>query len=307
MLRSLNSGVTGLMNHQVRMDVIGNNISNVNTVGYKNRRVTFEESFSQLVKGASRTESKAGGTNPMQIGLGVGVGSIDVITGQGHLSNTGRIFDLAIEGSAMFGVSDGNGVYYTRNGAFQLDSQGYIMLPTNGMVLQGKMADSHGNFPAGTAIGNLQIPLNQQAPAKETTEVSLGRNLNMDADAKGSISYTQQLLHHADGVRAEGVNSSNDTGRTETTLSSLHNSNGQSLGIKENDVITISWFDESSFVSGVSIPTERSFRVELFDSADFDLSTRNRIWNLDQLALAIQATINEGYTGPDPYTVSLDD
>jgi flagellar hook protein FlgE len=304
------------MNHQVRMDVIGNNISNVNTVGFKGRRVTFEESFSQLIKGASRTESKAGGTNPMQVGLGVGIGSIDMLTGQGGLNNTGRIFDLAIEGSAMFGVSDGKGTYYTRNGAFQLDSQGYIMLPTNGMVLQGRMADTYGNFPPGTAIGNLQIPMNQQAPAKQTSEVSLGRNLNADADAKGSVSHTQRLLHPADGYRAPapavGAHSANDIGRTETTLSSLFNSNGQSLGIKENDVLTITWYDQATIVSGVTRPIELPFRVERtpdFDPTDptgtYDPSS-GIVWNLQQLTMAIEAVLNADLpAGADPYEVTL--
>ncbi|MCL2283905.1 MAG: flagellar hook-basal body complex protein [Fibromonadales bacterium] len=301
MLRSLNSGVTGLINHQVRMDVIGNNISNVNTVGYKGRRVTFEESFNQLVKGASRTENKAGGTNPMQVGLGVSVGSIDVMTGQGNLQNTGRIFDLAIEGSAFFGVSDGEGTYYTKNGAFQLDSNGYIMLPTNGMVLQGRMADTYGNFPPGTAIGNLQIPMSQQSPAKETTEISLGRNLNAEADAKGNIVYSQKFLHPADGARAGGIGSThgdNDTGRTETSLISLHNSNGQHLGIQENDVLTISWYNQATIVPGVTTTTgEISVKIERMPSTDPFNPANGKVWNLEQLRQAIQYQLNNDKNG----------
>jgi len=306
MLRSLNSGVTGLMNHQVRMDVIGNNISNVNTTGFKGRRVTFEESFNQLMKGASRTESKAGGTNPMQVGLGVSVGSIDVMTGQGGLQNTGRVFDLAIEGNAFFGVSDGVGTFYTRNGAFQLDSQGYIILPTNGMVLQGRMADTHGNFPPGTAIGNLQIPLNQQAPAKETTEVNFGRNLNADADAKGSISYTQPLFHPADGARPGTQNGGyvagvshgiNDTGRAITTLSSLYNSNGQHLGIKQEDVLKISWYNQATIVSGITMPSyEASFKVG---------QEPGQIWSLEDLRAQIEAALNS--PGGTAYSVGLNE
>lgn len=308
MLRSLNSGVTGLMNHQVRMDVIGNNISNVNTTGFKGRRVTFEESFNQLMKGASRTESKAGGTNPMQVGLGVSVGSIDVMTGQGGLQNTGRVFDLAIEGNAFFGVSDGVGTFYTRNGAFQLDSQGYIILPTNGMVLQGRMADTQGIFPPGTAIGNLQIPLNQQAPAKETTEISFGRNLNADADAKGSISYTQPLFHPADGARPGTLNGGydpnlshgvNDTGREMTTLSSLFNSNGKHLGIKQNDILNISWYDQATIVSGITKP---SFEINLKVGQE-----NGQIWSLEDLRAQIEAAVNtvNGVPGTGNYTVTL--
>jgi flagellar hook-basal body protein len=297
MLRSLNSGVTGLMNHQTRMDVIGNNISNVNTVGYKGRRVTFEESFNQLIKGASRTESKAGGTNPMQVGLGVSVGSIDVMTGQGNLQNTGRIFDLAIEGNAFFGVSDGNGTYYTRNGAFQLDSEGYIILPTNGMVLQGRMADTFGNFPPGTAIGNLQIPMSQQAPAKETTEVNIGRNLNSEADAKGSVTYSQRMLHPADVARVAGSHTENDPGRETTALNALYNSKGQSLNIKENDSLTISWYNQASVTSGTPPFGELTIKVSEQKGPDTALGQPTTIWTIDDFKVAIRYAINHDKNG----------
>jgi len=306
MLRSLNSGVTGLMNHQVRMDVIGNNISNVNTVGYKGRRVTFEESFNQLMKGASRTESKAGGTNPMQVGLGVSVGSVDVMTGQGNLQNTGRIFDLAIEGNAFFGVSDGTGTFYTRNGAFQLDAEGYIILPTNGMVLQGKMADNYGNFAPGTSIGNVKIPMNEQAPARETTEVNLGRNLNSESDAKGSVVYSQRMLHPADLFRAERVNSDNDPGRATTNLNALFNSKGQSLNMKEDDIITISWFDQASVAPGTPATVELS--VKISEQPEFDLTTgaAKTVWTIDDFAASIEYALNHDKMGRQLYYEAKD-
>jgi len=307
MLRSLNSGVTGLMNHQVRMDVIGNNISNVNTVGYKGRRVTFEESFNQLVKGASRTESKAGGTNPMQIGLGVSVGSVDVMTGQGNLQNTGRIFDLAIEGNAFFGVSDGKGTYYTRNGAFQLDSEGYIILPTNGMVLQGKMADAMGNFPPGTAIGNVQIPMSQQAPAKETTEVNIGRNLNSDADAKGTVTYSQRMLHAADLARAAETNSLNDPGRETTNLNALYNSKGQSLNMKENDILTISWFDQASVTPGTQPTGELTVKISEIPGDPDGMGRLTTVWTIDDFAAAIQSALNTDRNGVPTGTAHIVD
>jgi flagellar hook protein FlgE len=283
------------------MDVIGNNISNVNTIGYKNRRLTFEEGFSQMMKGASRSASKAGGQNPMQVGLGTNVGSIDVIQGQGSLQSTGNIFDLAIEGNAFFGVSDGTGTYYTRNGGFRMDAEGYIILPTNGMVLQGKMADLQGQFPRGTAITNLQMPLHQQSPAKETSEVVIARNLDANADAKGTIIYSQPMLAPAIEMRADidvgsvypitytgttsisyagtgsiaagnyGVgsfyragetNSNQDMGHSATTLQSLYNSNGQSLNIKSDDILTVSFYVEDVIIPGITKPIEFKFKVQ---------------------------------------------
>jgi flagellar hook protein FlgE len=198
MVRSLYAAISGLRNHQVRLDVIGDNIANVNTTGYKAGRVTFEESMAQLLKGASRPPGFQGGTNPLQIGLGMDVGSIDTLTTQGNLESTGQITDLAIEGNSYFVVSNGTGDFYTRNGAFQFDSQGHMVLPTNGFILQGKMAAQDGTFPVGTAVGNITIPFSAQAPAKESTFVDYTGNLNSDSEALGTVLYTQTFYHRAD-------------------------------------------------------------------------------------------------------------
>lgn len=225
MLRSLYASISGLRNSQIRMDTIGNNIANVNTVGFKSSRVTFEESLSQMLQGASRGVDGGGGTNPMQVGLGMNVGSIDTRLSQGNLETTGLITDLSIEGKAYFAVSDGNGTYYTRNGAFQFDSKGQMVLPTNGMVLQGKLADVDGNFTSTSLIGNIRVPFNDQAPAKASTEVKFARNLDSDSMAKGSVLYTQKFLHHAQD---------NDL------VVGLSDHAGNDLGIQVGDVLTFS-------------------------------------------------------------------
>jgi flagellar hook protein FlgE len=320
MLRSLNSGVTGLMNHQTRMDVIGNNIANVNTLGFKSRRVTFEESFNQLVKGASRSKNSVGGTDPMQVGLGVAVGSIDIITGQGGLQNTGRIFDLAIEGNAFFGVSEGTGTFYTRNGAFKLDADGYITLPTNGMVLQGKMADNYGNFPPGTAVSNLKIPLHDQSPAKETTKISLGKNLDADSYAKGSLLYTSQFLHSVHSARPAGDHGLNDPGKDFTALKSLYNDEGVALGAKNQDVINISWYNQASFLPGSAPANNLSFRIAERTTPENPIVTTDvtgiigtnqvlEIYTLEDLAVAIETTLNYDSTGAlvNNFTVAIND
>ena len=123
MLRSLFAGVSGLRNHQVRMDVIGNNIANVNTVAFKAGRVTFKEGFAQLLQGASRPPGDQGGINPIQVGLGMQIGSIDQLYTQGNIETTGQSTDLAIQGDSLFVVRKGNQSYYTRSGNFQLDAR----------------------------------------------------------------------------------------------------------------------------------------------------------------------------------------
>ena len=175
MMRSLFSGVSGLKNHQVRMDVIGNNISNVNTMAFKAGRVTFKEGFAQVLQGASRPSGDRGGTNPRQVGLGMQVGSIDTVFNQGNLESTGVATDLAIQGDAFFVVSRGNERFYTRAGNFALDAEGRLVSATNGYAVQGRSAIS------GTlldAVGDIRLPTGQQTAAMETTEAIVGGNLN---------------------------------------------------------------------------------------------------------------------------------
>src|SRR3954470_2386367 len=108
MLRSLSSAVAGLRNQQTKMDVIGNNISNVNTVAFKSGRVTFKEGFAQLLSSASRPDASNGGTNAIQVGLGSQIGSVDTLFTQGSLESTGNNTDLAIQGDAFFMLKKGD-------------------------------------------------------------------------------------------------------------------------------------------------------------------------------------------------------
>ena len=127
MMRSLYSGVSGLKNHQTRMDVVGNNISNVNTTGFKSSRVTFSDTLSQTLSGASAPADGLGGTNPKQIGLGSATSAIDTLFTDGSVQSTGVNTDLCLSGNGLFIVKNGNSVYYTRNGNFKFDASGYYV------------------------------------------------------------------------------------------------------------------------------------------------------------------------------------
>ena len=124
MMRSLYSGVSGLKNHQVRMDVIGNNISNVNTHGFKTERVTFQDMISQELSAAMEPKENIGGVNPKQVGLGSLIAAIDKIMTQGSFQTTGKNTDVAISGEGFFVVKDGDKEFYTRAGAFNVDKNG---------------------------------------------------------------------------------------------------------------------------------------------------------------------------------------
>lgn len=137
MLRSMFSAVAGLQNHQSRMDVVGNNIANVNTPGFKTGRATFQEALNQNIRAASRPTDNRGGTNPMQVGLGMAMASVDTLHTQGSIQETGRPTDLAIDGTGFFVVEGPAGVnYYTRAGAFSWDQRGNLVTP-EGFFVQG--------------------------------------------------------------------------------------------------------------------------------------------------------------------------
>lgn len=178
MLRSLFAGVSGLRNNQVRMDVIGNNIANVNTVAFKAGRVTFKEGFAQLLQGASRPPGDQGGINPVQIGLGMQIGSIDQTFNQGNLETTGLNTDVAIQGDSFFVVRKGNQSFYTRAGNFQVDADGQLVSPANGFIVQGRMYD---NGIQQQGIQDIRLPFGQQVSAQPTSEVTLAGNLNASA------------------------------------------------------------------------------------------------------------------------------
>ena len=181
MMRSLYSGVSGLQNHQTRMDVIGNNISNVNTTGFKRGRVNFQDMISQQVGGAAKPTEELGGVNPKDVGLGMTIATIEQVFSQGNLQTTGVSTDVAIQGNGFFILKDGDESFYTRNGQFGLDSNGTLVNPANGQRVQGWMArDLNGEQIVQTAATptDLVVPVGSKDPAKATENVLFACNLN---------------------------------------------------------------------------------------------------------------------------------
>ncbi len=181
MMRSLYSGVSGLQNHQTRMDVIGNNISNVNTTGFKRGRVNFQDMISQQVAGAAKPTEELGGVNPKDVGLGMTISTIEQVFTQGNLQSTGVGTDVAIQGNGFFILKNGDESFYTRNGVFGRDRDGTLVNPANGMRVQGWMArDLNGEQIVQTAATptDLVIPVGSKDPAKATENVLFACNLN---------------------------------------------------------------------------------------------------------------------------------
>ena len=187
MFKSLYSGVSGLTANLTHLDVIGNNIANSNTVGFKSGRVTFNEMLTQTIRSASRPVSGGlGGTNPQQVGLGTQVGSIDTNFNQGNFQTTGKKTDLAIQGPGFFILSDGTSNVFTRAGIFGLDSENTLVNPSTGLRVQGVMADAEGVLGTGP-MTDIFIDPSLVVPASPSTSVRMMGNLDSASDARGTV------------------------------------------------------------------------------------------------------------------------
>ncbi len=235
MMASLFSGVSGLKNHQTKLNVIGNNIANINTIGFKGSRVNFQEALVQTTKGAGRPTSVSGGTNPIQLGLGMQVASIDTLFQQGGLETTGQITDLAIQGNGFFILGDNNNNrYYTRAGAFGFDANSNLVDPATGLYVMGKMADSSGEISSLATIGSITLPFGQQDPARATEMVTLANNLDSSAtDSVASlINAGASNVQTASGTAADGVGGTHSVTITGSqALNSTYTSAAAGLGL----------------------------------------------------------------------------
>ncbi len=195
MIQSMFSGASGLRAHQTQMDVIGDNIANINTVGFKSSRAEFKQTLSDTLRTGASEANGAGGTDPIQVGLGVTVASISANQSQGALQNTGRSLDVAIEGSGFLSLSDGKSQYYTRDGALTVDSKGSLVSAgNNGLTVMGWKADSGTGVVNTTgALAPLTLPVGQLAVARQTGNVAYAGNLDANLAADKTMSTTYHI------------------------------------------------------------------------------------------------------------------
>lgn len=204
MMRSLYSAISGLKNHQVKMDIIGNNISNVNTTGFKRSQVTFGTMLSQTLRGASSpdpaTPPNLGGTNAIQIGLGATLNSVTQIMTQGSTQYTGNTTDMMIQGPGFFVLNNNGTEVYSRAGAFTLDSEGYLVDPGTGALVQGYnfTSDADGTKPDNTNLGPIKIKLGMTGADVSNTDVGAAEEL---------ISYSIDQSGVITGVFSDGTTS----------------------------------------------------------------------------------------------------
>ncbi len=190
MNRALFAGLSGTTAFQERLDVVGNNIANSNTVAYKEARAAFQDALYETLEGGrSGSELGIGGSNPMQIGSGVSLGSVTVQHTQGSLERTGQPLDCAIEGTGMFVLNDGQGTYYTRDGGFTLDNTNTLVSRSTGYRVMGWMA-SDGTVDATTPPGALTFDIGSLAPPVATGGATVSGNLDATAAAGDTVSTT---------------------------------------------------------------------------------------------------------------------
>jgi len=192
LLNSLFAGVSGLRNHQSMMDVIGNNIANVNTIGFKGSRVTFSDTFNQFIKAGTNPTDTSGGTNTYQVGLGMKINSIDRNWSQGTFERTGITTDLALQGNGLFVLKSNGENFYSRAGGFVFDATGKLVSPQNGAVVQGKVASEDGVIPPGNNLQDIVIDTNLKLPAVATSIIKWGGNLKSSSDLTRSESVVER-------------------------------------------------------------------------------------------------------------------
>lgn len=303
-MRSLWSGVSGLQAHQVAMDVEGNNISNVNTTGFKYSRADFGTMFSQTVKIATAPTDGRGGSNPLQIGLGVSVSSTTRIHSQGSVQTTDKNTDVAINGDGFFMVSDDGGLtnYLTRSGDFKLDAYGNFV-NNAGFVVQGWNINwDDQTIDSSRSPQNIFIDPGMHIPAAQSTEVAIKANLNSGLN----IGTSSRNLYALDSVhgwnnKTQRPEDENDTGTTQfyTTsknavevtekgvdAGSLFNANGQGLNLREGQGIWVSYAD-------AKFTTDRANGANVFDP-NLTVAQQNNVifWGNKDISVTLDINLN---------------
>lgn len=303
-MRSLWSGVSGLQAHQVAMDVEGNNISNVNTKGFKYSRADFGTMFSQTVKIATAPTDGRGGSNPLQIGLGVSVSSTTRIHSQGSVQTTNKNTDVAINGDGFFMVSDDGGLtrYLTRDGDFKLDAYGNFV-NNAGFVVQGWNINwDNQTIDSSRSPQNIFIDPGMHIPAAKSTEVAIKANLNSGLNI-GTSSRNLYALDSVHGwnTKTQRAEDENDTGTTQfyTTsknsvevtekgvdAGSLFNAKGQGLNLRDGQGIWVSYAD-------AKFTTDKANNANVFDPNSTIAQQNNVIfWGNKDIAVTLDINLN---------------
>ena len=266
MLRALFTAVSGLRAHQTMMDVVGNNIANVNTTGYKTSQTVFQDTLSQMVRTAGGPQGVSGGTNPAQVGLGVRVGGISTNFGQGATQVTGRTTDVALQGDGFFIVKKDGQSLYSRAGAFDFDASGN-MVNADGAIVQGWPAKS-GLINTNSPVGALKLPIGQTVPPRQTTQITVGGNL-AGSTAVGATSVSSIDIFDTQGAPLQATmtytKTATDTWRLAVTVPNANGGPAVNVGSA-----TMTWNQVSKSFS--SVPATPTLTQGQFTAAGYSFS-----------------------------------
>lgn len=300
MMRSLYSAVSGLQNHQARMDVIGNNVANVNTTGFKKGRMTFQDILSQTLTGAAKPSEERGGLNPEQIGLGMSIGSIDTLMNQGSIQTTGKNTDLAITGEGFFTTKLGDRTFYTRSGNFMLDRDGLLVNP-NGLKVQGWNAVTLQNgdrfINTASPLEDMKIPIMEKLEARETGVVRMKSNLDLKTPVLGATASPDELIQNTHSTSIDVVDRYGDKRRMVV--------NFQKMGLNQWKAnVTIDGIPDNAIKVNVG-----TVKADSNNSMIINFNTNGTIASVAEGAGAAPTTANTGsltttiaYTLPDGQT-----
>ncbi len=301
MVRSLYSGVAGLKNQQIRMDVIGNNIANVSTYGYKSGRATFKDVYYQTKTTASAATAGAGGTNPIQLGYGNAIGSVDINTATSAMSSTGYSLDVAVTGEGFLQVMDPEGnIFYTKAGMLDIDSKGNLV-------------DINGNFVLGSSgttaspsSNKIQISLPFLDPSASTasdtingigytmtsTNSTAKSNVNIKFVSSSSLPIGQQMSAE---VSSGSIVVTLNANETFTNLDDFNQVMNEAITAANGGVehpagaFTLSMEDPSAFVNGIT--------GEEIVSKDFGFNSGSVTIPSDLKSLFSLESVNDGFSG----------
>ncbi|XKH58296.1 flagellar hook protein FlgE (plasmid) [Citricoccus nitrophenolicus] len=295
MLRSLNTGVSGMSAHQQMLDVTANNIANVNTSGFKSSSVTFQDTLSQMTQNAGAPGTGLGGTNPAQVGLGVRTAAITVDHTAGSMMSTGKATDLMIGGDGYFMVSKGGEQLYTRAGSFNLDAAGNLVTP-DGAQLNGWLADANGVVQSGGGAVPLSIDSIATSPARATTAAQMAGNLPDDAEigdtrvreitvrdgAGNPRSLTLTFTKDANGWGVAGADANGATGAGRVAFA-----DGQQAGA---NTLT---------VGGITVDLSALTGYAGMDTSAFSGQDGSAAGTIESFSIAQDGTINGSFSNGD--------
>ncbi|MBN2853871.1 MAG: flagellar hook protein FlgE [Clostridia bacterium] len=314
MLSSMYSGVSGLLSHQTKMDVIGNNIANVNTTAFKSSSVSFEEVFSQLIKSAQPpSEEGNGGTNPQQIGLGVTIGNINTNMASGSIQRTDNPNDLAIDGEGFFMVSDGISQYYTRAGNFNIDRDGSFVSSSGARVL-GWNQNAQGVIDSSTPVEVLNFA-NLKMEAKATDKITFTGNINSQTAEYNSTTEENAILYNITVYDSLGDNHT-------ITFKFMKTANDNEYDysiIEDDDNMTVSagatggtiTFDAMGKISTTTVPVTPAITIEFTSGADdLVIEADNIIFDAKNFTQYANSTdisgVQNGFTSGELENLSID-